>query len=124
MTTQPAGGTPEASLSSEARDVVEIAKEDLGRRLGLSVSEISLISVEAVDWPDTSLGCPQPGMAYAQVITPGYRVVLGAPGETYEYHTDTRARALLCGENGPPGFPTIPVKPGEIDDGEPWLPVD
>ena len=108
----------------EARLVVELAKEDLARRLGISVSEISLISVEAVDWPDTSLGCPQPGMMYAQVITPGYLIVLEAKGQAYEYHTDTEQWAVLCGENGPTAYPTIPVKPGEIDDGEPWLPVD
>ena len=124
MTPQPDQGTPEASLPYEARRLVQMAKEDLARRLELSVSEISVISVEAVDWPDTSLGCPEPGMMYAQVITPGYLIVLGAAGQNYKYHTDTEQRALLCEENGPPVYPTIPVKPGDIDDGEPWLPVD
>ena len=65
MTPTPAEGTPEATLPYGARLVVELAKEDLARRLGISVSEISLISVEAVDWSDTSLGCPQEGMMYA-----------------------------------------------------------
>jgi len=124
MTPQPTHGTPEATLPYEARRLVQIAKEDLARRLELSVSEISLISVEAVDWPDTSLGCPQPGMMYAQVITPGYLIVLEAKGQSYEYHTDTDQLSVLCGENGFPAYPTIPVRPGDIDDGEPWLPVD
>jgi hypothetical protein len=83
-------------LPYEARLVVELAKEDLARRLEISVSEISLISVEAVDWPDTSLGCPQPGMMYAQVITPGFRVILAAKDRTYEYHTDVERFAVLC----------------------------
>jgi hypothetical protein len=24
------------------------------------------------DWPDSSIGCPQPGMAYSQIVRPGY----------------------------------------------------
>ena len=102
MTPQPTQGTPEASLPNETRSVVQLAKEDLARRLELSVSEISLISVEAVDWPDTSLGCPEPGMAYAQVITPGFRVVLEAGGQRYEYQTDQGQLVVLCDEEGHP----------------------
>jgi hypothetical protein len=89
-------GNPEAVVPSEVRRVVELAKEDLARRLELSLSEIAAISIEAVDWPDTSLGCPQPGTAYAQVITPGFRIVLGAAGQTYEYHTDEDSSVVLC----------------------------
>lgn len=96
MTPQPAHGTPEANLPYAARRAVQMAKEDLVRRLNLSVSEISVISVEAVDWSDTSLGCPQPGMMYAQVITPGYRVVLEGEGRSYDYHTDTDSSVVLC----------------------------
>jgi len=63
------------------------AKQDLASRLSISVESIVVVSSEAVDWPDGSLGCPQPGQDYVQVITPGYRIVL-AVGETYyEYHT-------------------------------------
>ncbi len=41
-----------------------------------------------VEWNDTSLGCPMPGMAYAQVITPGFRLVFEYQGQQSEYHTD------------------------------------
>lgn len=92
--------TPEAALPDEAERLVQMAKEDLARRLQISVSEISVISVEAVDWPDTSLGCPEPGMAYAQVITPGYLIVLGAEGQTYEYHTDEHSSVVLSQAQG------------------------
>jgi hypothetical protein len=62
------------------------------------VTEITILSVEAVDWPDASLGCPQPDKGYAQVITPGYRLVLGVKGETYEVHTDADQTVLWCEE--------------------------
>ena len=73
----------------------EAARQDLSKRLAMSLEEIEVQSVEAVEWPDASLGCPQPGMMYAQVITPGYRILLKTGDETYEYHSDQK-RAILC----------------------------
>jgi len=110
-------------LPYEARLVVELAKADLARRAEIPVSEISVISVEAVDWPDTSLGCPEPGMAYAQVITPGYLIVLEAKGQTFEYHSDEGRFMVLCAVQGTRTVPLIPVNPDDIQDGDPWMPV-
>jgi hypothetical protein len=104
--------------------MVTTARADLALRLGVSEEEILLQSVEPVEWSNSSLGCPQPGMMYAQVKTPGYRVVLEAEGKTYEYHTDAGRRVILCGEDGLPSLPVLPVDPGEIKDGIPWMPVD
>jgi hypothetical protein len=80
--------------------VVRLAKEDLAQRLSLAPDDIRLVAVEPVDWSDTSLGCPQPGMMYAQVITPGFRVVLEAEGERYQYHTDRDRGIVLCTDEG------------------------
>jgi hypothetical protein len=33
------------------------------------------------------------------MVIPGYRVVLGAAGHNYEYHSDRRGKFILC-ENG------------------------
>ena len=120
MTSPPAQGTPEASLSNEARDVIQLTKDDLARRLKVPVSDISVVSVEAVDWPDTSLGCPQPGMAYAQVITPGFRMVVEAAGESYEYHADRDSQVVVC----PSDAENQPSSPKGIDDSSPWQPVE
>jgi hypothetical protein len=35
-------------------------------------------------------------MMYAQVITPGYLIILAAEGQQYEYHTDQAANVVLC----------------------------
>jgi hypothetical protein len=64
------------------------AKQDLGARLGIPAEEVSLISAEAVEWPDASLGCPEAGKMYAQVITPGYLIILAAEGQEYTYHAN------------------------------------
>lgn len=80
--------------------MVDIAKSDLAKRLGIPVDEIVLVKSEAVTWSDACLGIHTPGVACADVITPGYLILLSAQGNTYEYHTDQSSRALLC-ESGP-----------------------
>jgi hypothetical protein len=111
-TPAPAGGRPE-----------ERARLALADGLGVVVSEITVVSTEAMEWPDASLGCPMSGLAYAQVVTPGFRIALEAGGRTYFVHTDAAQQAVVCTEGGTPAFPVIPVTPGSIDDGQPWMPV-
>jgi len=94
MTPEPTSSQEESELPPGAQRVVQLAQEDLARRLDLSPEEMLVVSIEAVEWSDTSLGCPQPGMMYAQVITPGFRLVLEAEGETYQYHTDRTAQVV------------------------------
>ena len=48
----------------------------------------AVLSFDPVEWGDASLGCPMPGLAYAQVITPGFRLVFDYQGQQNEYHTD------------------------------------
>jgi hypothetical protein len=71
------------------------AVDDLSKRTGIPPADIKVVSVEAVDWPDTSIGCPEPGRMYAQVLVPGYRIILEAGGKTYVYHS-AGAGASLC----------------------------
>jgi len=88
--------TETMQIPEAAQPAVTAAKRDVASRLGVPITEVRVIRVEAVEWPDASLGCPEPGRMYIQVITPGYRVVLEAAGEVFEYHTDRGSRAVLC----------------------------
>lgn len=72
----------------------------LAAELGVSADEMTILSSEPVDWPDASLGCPEPGMMYAQVITPGYRFLLQAEGEEYEVHTDRAGQSVVLCQPG------------------------
>ena len=85
--------------------MIEKAKEDLAQRLSISATEINLVEITEVEWTDSSLDCPQPGMNYLQVITPGYRIVLEAGGQPYEYHTNREAYFVYCENQGPPAIP-------------------
>jgi hypothetical protein len=70
----------------------------LSGELDISQAAIDLAGGEKVDWPNASLGCPEEGQVYAEVIVPGYRLVLGHDGETTEVHTNRDGSQLAtCG---------------------------
>ena len=77
------------------------AKKYLVEKLGLNLDEISLFNIQAVEWPDASLGCPREGVMYAQVITPGYQIQFQAKGEVFTFHTDTGNQVILCTASRP-----------------------
>jgi len=80
-------------------EALKAAIAALAEHTGLLPDQIEVVSIEAVEWRDASLGCPQPGYMYAQVITPGYLIVLQADNQTYEYHTDSKSNVVLCQNN-------------------------
>lgn len=93
--------SPPITPDAAADQMVILARMHLARKLGITEKQIALFEVRAAEWPDTSLGCPQAGMQYAQALTPGYRILLEAAGKIYTYHTDTHERVVLCEGRGP-----------------------
>jgi hypothetical protein len=85
-----------STIPPASQRLVMLAREDLAQRLSIEVDQIGLVELKPVEWSDTSLGCPQPGMVYPQVVTPGYRIVLAVAGRRYEYHSDTRHTVVCC----------------------------
>ena len=65
-------------LDADEKRALDLALEALGREVNLTKLELTRQRVYAVEWPDSSLGCPQQGRSYLQVITPGYLVSLTA----------------------------------------------
>ena len=84
-------------MTLQSRDeAAALARAALGRELGIDdLDGIELVRAEPVDWPDASLGCPEKGMAYAQVVTPGWRVILRIQGRDWRVHAGGR-RAVVC----------------------------
>lgn len=88
--------SPNVQLPPGSEQAVSAATADLAQQLELPPEQIQLASIEAREWSDTSLGCPQEGFMYAQVITPGYLILLEAQDQQYEYHTDQGSNVVLC----------------------------
>lgn len=101
--------TPSPSTSG-LQSLIEKAKGDLARRLSISVTQISLVDANEVVWPDGSLGCPEPGMAYAQSLTPGYLILLKADNNEFEYHASRDTYIIYCANPTPP----IAITPEDI----------
>ena len=96
--------TPALPTPADAgsQGLIEKAKEDLAQRLSISAAEINLVEITEVEWSDSSLECPQPGMDYLQVVTPGYRILLNVGSNRYEYHSNRDTYVVFCENQFPP----------------------
>ena len=83
-----------------AMPLVVAAVDDLAGQLGIDPSEVTVVDARSVTWGDSSLGCPEPGMMYLQVLVDGTLVVLKAGGQQYEYHGGDPL--FLCENPRPP----------------------
>lgn len=88
--TEPPGNAGETATQPGENNTaaLDAAVAALSKNLGLDPSQIKVVSVEAVEWPDACLGITQEGIACAQVVSPGYKIILEANGKQVEYHTN------------------------------------
>jgi hypothetical protein len=91
-----AGESPEARTDAAVR----VARETLRVRLSVPDSRINLMDVRPARWSDASLGCPEKGHVYAQVLTEGYTVHLRVDDRTFDVRV-AGGRAVIC--QGPGG---------------------
>jgi hypothetical protein len=60
----------------------------LSKKLGLPADKITLVSTEAVTWPNGCLGIVRVGVMCTQAEVPGFKIILEANGQKYEFHTN------------------------------------
>jgi hypothetical protein len=89
-----------STLSPE--EAMALAKSTLEERVGISASTIRFAYATEAEWPDSSLGCPEKGMSYQPVLTPGYVVSLQVNDRTYTVHI-AGAAAVICNRAGMSG---------------------
>lgn len=100
----PAPTPDEPPVTGEAPPALLTAvTADLQARLGVSAETITVVRDQAVTWPDGSLGCPEPGMAYTQALVDGYWVVLAQGGREYDYRSGRAGFFILCEQAGRSG---------------------
>ncbi len=92
-----------SSLAAQgAPEQINAAITDLSTRVGRAVT---LNNLDQWNWEqrmfgDTSLGCPAPDQAYAQVQTAGYVFAMVYKGTPYEYHVSADQKiVVLCQSN-------------------------
>ncbi len=84
----PAATANAEPLPAEITPAEQMAIQALSANLGVSGEAIKVVQSEAVDWPDGCLGIRTAGVMCTQMIVPGFRVVLEAQGQQFEYHTN------------------------------------
>ena len=67
---------------------VELAKNDLAKRLNTEVSEVQELEVSDHEFRDMALGAPEIGEMAAQMISSGWQIRLAVGSESYEYRAD------------------------------------
>lgn len=84
------------NMPAGAGQVVEVARVILAGQLGLAdAAQVQVVDALAVAWPNACLGVANPSGACAEVITPGYRILLAALGGLYEFHSNLDGTQMI-----------------------------
>ncbi len=87
---------PAAGGAASLMDIEAAVRADAGRAWQIAEAQKLSVSSEDVTWADGSLGCPSPGMAYAQALVPGWRLIVRDKGREAVYHASRGGQWLLC----------------------------
>jgi hypothetical protein len=86
-------GEPDSSAAAQA--AAEQARAAAAHELHAQASEFSVVTIEAAQWSDSSLGCRKPNAMYQQVVSSGYVVVLEREGQRHQVNV-AGSRAVMC----------------------------
>ncbi|MGI8828943.1 MAG: hypothetical protein ACR2I5_04105 [Candidatus Limnocylindria bacterium] len=90
----------EAAMPGMPADIPDAAwtaiLADLSEVVGQPVESPTVLSAESLTYNDGSLGCPEPGQMYTQALVDGYRVIVEADGEEYDYRIGRGTDVRLC----------------------------
>jgi hypothetical protein len=98
-----------AVYAQGAPEQINVALAELSNRVGrtLALGDLARWEWGQDNYPDTSLGCPQEGQIYAQVVTPGYQFIFTYGGTVYDYRVSADQTIIfLCSSVGE-GQPTL-----------------
>lgn len=100
--------------------LVQTAQQALAAYLQRPASDVELQSANYQEWPDGALGCPAEGMAYPQIVTPGFLLVFttDSQAQRYEVHTGRGNSELVLCSAGKPVNLTPNVVPSASNSGD------
>ena len=82
------GAPSETPTPDETLPAAAAARRALAAQLEIALEDIGVVAVTPTEWPDACLGAGEEGEVCAEVITPGYEVVLQLGETQYTYRTD------------------------------------
>lgn len=89
-------GVGSGEIDPGLQPFIDDAVGQLAGRLSISASAVTVQSARLVQWSDSSVGCPEPGMQYLQVLTDGSVIELIADGTIYWFHSGGSKGPFLC----------------------------
>jgi hypothetical protein len=95
-TLAPGGTSAPAPTIDLPAAVIEAVKAEIAADAGVAARDVTIISAQAVTFPDGSLGCPSPGVNYIQVQVDGFIVVGTAAGATFDYRGTSPTDIRRC----------------------------
>ena len=75
-------------MSFSKESAVDAAKHDLATRLKIDASDVGVSSAEESEFPNAALGSPTEGEIASMMISEGWKIVLNAEGNSYNYRAD------------------------------------
>jgi len=99
--------TNNTQITESEKEATELAFATLSQEISVDRKDIVLIHIARFNWPDSALGCPQPGMNYTQAIVPGYLALLAHGEVQYRVHLGN-GRGLVC------NLKRVPLKLDEV----------
>lgn len=75
------------------------AREDLAKRLGVTMEETSVSGAIQVTWRSGALGCPKPGMNYTDALVPGVLIMVKVGNTAHRYHGSPGRQPFYCPES-------------------------
>jgi hypothetical protein len=95
-------------VSAVPQDILDAILTEAARLSGAPREQVAIVRADAVVWNDGSLGCPEPGMEYIQVLVDGYWVVLQAGETQFDFRVDRTGNFKLCVPR--PGMPSPSIE--------------
>ncbi len=89
------GGAAPTQTPVDPHAAQQAASAALAQELKIPVSQIKVISTQAVTWPDGCLGVAHVGVLCTQATVAGFQIVLEANGKQYEYHTNQNGSSVM-----------------------------
>ena len=82
-------------MSEQDKAAAILGIDALAEHLAIDADAITVDTVRTIQWRDSSIGCPQPGEAYGQVVTPGHKVTLRVGDDIHVAH-EASGLAIIC----------------------------